>query len=196
MTPQRTAQGTARRDALVAAARRVLVDDGLEAFVLRRIADAAGMRLGNLQYYFPTRDDLLEAVVRAELEHDLAALHVAGGDAAADPERRLAGAIAVLLAGWQAGGGGVYAPVALLALHDERHATLRREIYRRFYAELAVVVRAVDPSATAQEARARAVLVTALVDGAALQLGVLGAAARRRLVADLTPVAVAIACGR
>jgi DNA-binding transcriptional regulator YbjK len=195
MTAHRTAQGAARRAGLVAVARRVLVDDGLEAFVLRRIADAAGMRLGNLQYYFPTRDDLLEAVVRAELEHDLAALHVTGGDAAADPQRRLAGAITLLLAGWRDGGGGVYAPVALLALHDDRLATLRRDVYRRFYAELAAVVRAVDPGATAQDAKARAVLVTALVDGAALQLGVLGAAARGRLLADLTPVAVSIARG-
>jgi AcrR family transcriptional regulator len=57
----------------VAIAREVLVDHGLERFVMRDVAARAGMTLGNLQYYYPTRMDLLEAVARSDLESDLAA---------------------------------------------------------------------------------------------------------------------------
>src|SRR4051794_22099249 len=111
-----TSKAEQRCDDLVALGRQVLIDDGLDAFAMRRIAELAGMRVGNLQYYFATRDDLLDAVIRAEFDRDLAALRAADDD----PERRLARALRVLLAGWEDGGGNVYAPLSLLALHHER----------------------------------------------------------------------------
>ena len=197
MTEQRTPRGNDRRAVAVEVARRVLVDDGFEAFGMRRIAELAGMRLGNLQYYFATRDDLLEAVLRAEGARDLAALRAAPDDPENpdDPERHLTGALGVLLHEWGSSGGSVYAPLTLLAVHDQRFATVCREIYAAFYAELAVVVRRVDPTATAAQARSRAILITALVDGAAVQQTVIGAGARRRLLADLGRLAIGLARG-
>lgn len=195
MTESRTPRGTDRRAVAVAVARQVLVADGFEAFVMRRIADLAGMRLGNLQYYFATRDDLLEAVLRAEAERDLDALRAGSGDTV-DPATHLTDALGVLLHEWGSEGGSVYAPMTLLAVHDERFATICREIYAAFYAELATVVRRVDPTATAAQARSRAIVITALVDGAAVQQTVVGAAARRRLLADLGRLAIGVAQGR
>lgn len=195
MTEPRTPRGTDRRAVAVAVARQVLVVDGFEAFGMRRIADLAGMRLGNLQYYFATRDDLLEAVLRAEAERDLDALRAGSGDTD-DPATHLTDALGVLLHEWGSEGGSVYAPMTLLAVHDERFATICREIYAAFYAELAAVVRRVDPTATAAQARSRAIVITALVDGAAVQQTVIGAAARRRLLADLGRLAIGVAQGR
>ncbi len=48
---------------LVAAAREALTEGGVGALSLRGVAREAGHRLGTLQYYFPTRDDLVEAVL-------------------------------------------------------------------------------------------------------------------------------------
>ena len=100
----------------MALARSVLVEEGLDRFVLRHIAARAGMTVGNLQYYFPTRDDLLAAVVEAELDRDLAALRpiISGSD------RDLAEAAESLVCNWCDGGSNVYAAVALLAFHHER----------------------------------------------------------------------------
>jgi len=188
--PTRT-RGDQRREELVALGRQILVEEGLEAFGMRRIAERAGMRVGNLQYYFATRDDLLEAVARAEFERDLAAVR----EPEDDPECRLDCALRVLLAGWADGGGSVFAPMSLLALHVERFARLRDEIYEQFYAELAAIVRAVDPAASRAEATTRAVLITALVDGTAVQLGVVGPTVRARVLDRMSALAVAIARG-
>ena len=46
-------------------ATQVLTRDGYSKFSLRRVAQAAGVTLGNLQYYFPTKSALVEAM----LEH-------------------------------------------------------------------------------------------------------------------------------
>ncbi|QNE21041.1 TetR/AcrR family transcriptional regulator [Kribbella qitaiheensis] len=72
-----SSRGEGRREAVLRVARDVLVKEGYDQFVLRRVAAAAEMKLGNLQYYFATRDDLLEAVIRAQFEPDLTALRVA-----------------------------------------------------------------------------------------------------------------------
>ena len=67
-----TGKGAARRDEILAEARAILVDEGLDRFVLREIAARVGILLGNLQYYYATRDDLLEALVRTELARNTA----------------------------------------------------------------------------------------------------------------------------
>jgi len=67
-------RGEASRTRILATARDTLATRGLEGFVMREIAKRAVMQLGNLQYYFPTRGDLLEAVIRTEFEHNLATI--------------------------------------------------------------------------------------------------------------------------
>jgi AcrR family transcriptional regulator len=52
-----------RREQLLAAAERVLVSDGLEHLTLRGVAADAGVRLSALQYIFPSRADLVRALV-------------------------------------------------------------------------------------------------------------------------------------
>lgn len=166
MATQRSTRGEARGSELVALARSVLVEHGLDKFVLRDIAARAGMTVGNLQYYFPTRDDLLAAVVRAELNRDLAALRpIIGGS-----DRDLAGAAESLVCNWCDGGSNVYAAVALLAFHHERFRQLNREVYETIYTELGPVIRTADPAADDRAVAARARLVTALLDGVAGQV--------------------------
>lgn len=56
-----------RRDALIAAATRVIARDGVLAATTRRIAAEADVPLGTLHYWFAGKDDLLTAVVEAAL---------------------------------------------------------------------------------------------------------------------------------
>ena len=166
MTTRRSTRREERGRELVALARSVLVEEGLDRFVLRDVAARAGMTVGNLQYYFPTRDDLLEAVVRAELERDLEALRpILDGS-----ERGLAGAAEHLVGNWCDGGSNVYATVELLAFHHERFRDLNREVHETCYSALSPIVRAADPGAGDEVVAARARLVKALLDGVAGQL--------------------------
>lgn len=51
------------RDRLLEAALQVLASDGIHALTQTRVADRAGLRQSHLTYYFPTRSDLLKAIV-------------------------------------------------------------------------------------------------------------------------------------
>jgi TetR/AcrR family transcriptional regulator, transcriptional repressor for nem operon len=56
-----------KRDRLVAAARQVIYEQGIEKTTLADIAAAAGIPLGNVYYYFKTKNDIVEAVVESHL---------------------------------------------------------------------------------------------------------------------------------
>ena len=62
---RRRTKGGQRRDALVAAARATLHEQGVHRTTLADVAAAAGVPVGNLYYYFKTKDDLISAVLDA-----------------------------------------------------------------------------------------------------------------------------------
>jgi AcrR family transcriptional regulator len=183
---------TSRADEIIAVAAGVLERDGLDRFVMRHIADLAGMKLGNLQYYFPTRDDLLDAVVRSTFADDLAAINSATVEA---PDRRLARIVRTLSTRWSLHNGSAYLPIAVLALHNRRFRKTLSEIYATFYELICDIVTDIDPHATQNTAQRRAFLITSLLDGASLQPGRNDPAISDSLVDDLTQLTIAIAKG-
>lgn len=52
-----------RLEEILAKSCDILVEEGYAAFNLRRVAAAVGVRLGAVQYYFPTREALLAATI-------------------------------------------------------------------------------------------------------------------------------------
>ena len=80
-----------KRERLVAAACRVLHEQGVERTTLADIALTADVPVGNVYYYFKTKDQLVEAAIKAHgsnLEAMLSAL-----DRRRTPQRRLKGLV-------------------------------------------------------------------------------------------------------
>jgi AcrR family transcriptional regulator len=161
-------KGEARQAEVLAMARRVLVEEGYDRFSLRDIATRVGVTLGNLQYYFPARDDLLEAVLRAELVRDQAEL-AALAAAARSPRDALAAVVRHLIEEWTREARRVYVVLSLLALHQPRFSALHREIYEGFYDALVPLLRGLRPDAKRVELLQLARMITILIDGAVLQ---------------------------
>lgn len=109
---QRRAQDTV--GVLLDATERVLSRVGWAATTTNKIAEAAGVSIGTLYHYFPTKEALVEAVVHRMWQDELEALRA---EASVLAERPLEEAIEVLV--------GVLADVAGKKL----------ELYRRWYGE-------------------------------------------------------------
>lgn len=58
-----------KRERLIEGARRTFHEQGVEATTLADIAEAAGVPVGNIYYYFKTKDELIEAVIDAHADH-------------------------------------------------------------------------------------------------------------------------------
>ena len=64
---------TTQRDVLVSTAERLFAEQGIDAVSLRTVMAEAGTNVAAVRYHFGTKDDLVEAVVRARSEEILAA---------------------------------------------------------------------------------------------------------------------------
>lgn len=162
------AKGTKRREEILQLARGVLISDGFSQFSMRDIAGRADMKLGNLQYYFPSREELLEAVVRAEFEANLAAIQSIG-DAPGEGAKALSDAARYLVRQWLSEGACIYAVMSFLAMHEERFRNLHREVYEQFYEALDPLLMRAKPTMKKAERVRKVRLVTSLMDGALLQ---------------------------
>ena len=80
-------QATGKRERLIAGARQVLHEQGVEVSTLADIAAAAEVPVGNVYYYFKTKDELVGAVLDSYLEE--AAALIASVERARTPQARL-----------------------------------------------------------------------------------------------------------
>jgi AcrR family transcriptional regulator len=55
-------KGELRARVILESAENILINHGYHNFTLRKIAQDAGISMGNLQYYFPTKDELIRAL--------------------------------------------------------------------------------------------------------------------------------------
>lgn len=165
----RSSKGEARREAIEAEARRMLLDEGYSAVSLRKIAAELGISVGNLQYYFPTKDSLVEAILNREMQKPIDVL--AANDW--DPENAGASirqAVGSLMRYYASEAGRFYAIMESLALHDSRYADLKAQGYAYILAHVAQLVGLMAPGLAAERRISLAHVLVALIDGASLQV--------------------------
>jgi len=65
MTDSTLTPGMGKRERLVAGARRVMQEQGVEKTTIAEIAQAADVPAGNVYYYFKTKDELIDATIES-----------------------------------------------------------------------------------------------------------------------------------
>ncbi|WOF72418.1 TetR/AcrR family transcriptional regulator [Parvibaculaceae bacterium PLY_AMNH_Bact1] len=170
-------KGERRRAEIISLGRNLLIEEGYDAFVLRTVAAQAEITLGNLQYYFPVREDLLEAIGNEEFARGLDIVQSAHRGSGT-PEEKLAEMVRGLVGEWHHTGGRVYAVIAMLALHQERFRHLHAHQYRCFYQAVAELLKAINTKATDKEALRQARLITSMMDGSLFQVALEGKGSR------------------
>ena len=68
MVGTRRAQGAQKRQRLVEGARRMIYHQGVERTTLADVATEANVAVGNIFYYFKTKDELVDAIVEGYSE--------------------------------------------------------------------------------------------------------------------------------
>jgi AcrR family transcriptional regulator len=87
----------ARHEAIIAAARGLAAEHGMAAVQVAPVAERAGIAAGTVYRYFPSKNDMVSAIVAAVSQRELAAMRQAA-DAAPGPLSALAAAIATFAA--------------------------------------------------------------------------------------------------
>ena len=127
-----------------------LVEQGYEAFVMRELAESLGMKLGNLQYYFKTRESLVFHVIELEAAKDVQVIesHLQAGGS---PMAAFSAVVNDLVTRWRGSTGVLFSTLTALSMHNTSFRQLYIDIYSRFYAALEKLVREVNPALSDEE---------------------------------------------
>lgn len=160
------AKGDEVREQILRAALNILIENGYRAITMRRVAEACGLKFGNLTYYYPSREDmvrdLLEAIVGAyELEFDQI---VQEPNVAA--EYRLAELCALILEDIRTKKTThIFPELWALANHDPFVSERVQELYTRARRSLIAIIGEIRPDLTAEQHEALALFVSASMEG-------------------------------
>lgn len=158
-------KGQRRSEEILDAATRILIEDGYAQLSTRKIAAAAGIRPGNLQYYYRTKQDVVRALLERYLARSLQAIEARVAATAGTPAAALRVALDGILADQQSDACQFFWEVWALAARDATVARAARGFYERYRHGVAAALRAVNPRLAPATARRRATMVVALLEG-------------------------------
>lgn len=151
---------------ILSAAKSIIVREGFSKFSLRYTAEKSGIRLATLQYYFPTKKRLFRAVfedaLREEGERIKRLIRSSDGSAEGILRARVSGQFRANLREETAG---FFYQLWARARLDEFAAELVDEFYERNVETVAGMIGEVNPAISAPEAKRRATLVMAVLEG-------------------------------
>ena len=162
---------------VLAAAVRVITERGADATRFTDVAQASGVPVSTLQYYFGSREDMLAAAFRHASEVELAALR-SELDALSDPWRRLAHIVDVALADFRPAEGQTGHLWVEAWRFGMRDPDMRTDVLTDYTAWRALITDAVREGRasgrfqTTLEPDRVAVLLLALLDGLGMPLAI------------------------
>lgn len=173
MSTDRRPKGRETRATILEAATDLLLEHGYGNFVFRKVAKRAGVKPGNVQYYFSTKRDLLSAVLEPELVNYLDRLRgeLGKGQTTAEKIDRMVRFLISDISNVRTLR--LWLSIWSMAAHDRQMAKIVSEWYRSYIESLAGLLRDVFPDLTAEQAYDAATSITAQFDGlmVVLQIG-------------------------
>ncbi|TFC86353.1 TetR/AcrR family transcriptional regulator [Cryobacterium sp. TMT4-31] len=165
-------KGELRRIMLLEAAEQVLVTSGNATATMRNFAAAAHVSIGHLQYYFPARSDLLQAVLQRVLHRSLAWMREttgidldagSNGPVSRDDSHRLV--VAIMQQQTDPTVVRLYVEIWAMAASDEEIAAVLREFYSEYVRYVERVIERARPGLARGARRARAHSVVTIFEG-------------------------------
>lgn len=159
-------KGQARAALILNMAEAILIEEGYSAFSTRKIAERLGMRLSNVQYYFASRGDIMQALLARSLRQSTAAMKASVHDGGMED------AVAFVLKDqlsmqscrlfWE---------LWALSARDKDAAKAMKDFYRTYQRLVGALVGTLRPDLNKSEVASRATVITGLLEGISLFRG-------------------------
>ena len=165
-------KGQVRIEAILDAAAEVLISEGYNKLTLRQIALQAGITVGNLTYYYRTKEallqDLLEKILSTYLD-EIDRIVKSSGDS---PEDRFAAAVEFLIDDLNTQRTTRFFPeLWALANHDDRAAELMEHMYVQERQAIHELIYAINPGLDKQQTASLALFVSCSIEGMTMYVG-------------------------
>jgi AcrR family transcriptional regulator len=163
-------KGRDKRQYVLEAAADLLIDSGYHNFSMRKVADAAGIRLGNLQYYFPSKEKLVKAMLDNALSRyldDFFEIRQHG-----TPEEQFLTVINHVVFDLNSKRTTVFFPeLWSLSNHEKGVTKSMDDMYENYRRVLAGIIGDVNPELSLQQCRRLALFISASLEGHTVFIG-------------------------
>ena len=161
-------KGQKRRQQIIDAAKQALIEGGANSLVLRDVADQIGITHGNLQYYFPTKNDLLIAIFDQAVEKYTESMKVAVSETSTR-KGRLDAIIDAGIAELKAPETALWRMMMSLADHNPDMASILKKENDLYEQVVAEELKLISPDLSLQRRRHIARIIHAILDGLGVQ---------------------------
>lgn len=167
----RSAKGGATLRVILLAAQRAFVRAGHAGLSMRMVAEEAGIALGNLSYYFPTKHELLEAMLNEELAEFVEA-HLRELDPLERSPLEILLNIVTFYVSNARTSHALFFQIWGYAASDPKAKALVRELYRPIGRFILSLVKAANPAVDDTRARQIVLQIFSLEEGVKLFIGI------------------------
>ena len=166
------ARGQDGVEQILRAALTILVEHGYRAVTMRAIAKACDMKLGNITYYFPTRDELVRALFDAVISSYEDSFTAISHEEGASVEERFERVIKLTLEDITTKKTTRFFPeIWALANHDPFVSERVDDVYRRARAVLNELIAELNPALPEDERETVALFISASMEGTTMFAG-------------------------
>jgi AcrR family transcriptional regulator len=159
-------RGKDRVQKILNAARLIFLNEGYAGLSMRRVADAAGISLGNLSYYFSSKANLFESVIEDVLAGYNRRWEEISSQFGENPAAQLDMYLDFLFADCRREETQqFFYQFWAVSTHDDFVSTTRERIYEGFHAQLLSFCKAVNPDLNRNSLRQRVYLLVAMIEG-------------------------------
>lgn len=160
------AKGHETREEILRAALHLLVESGYRSMSMRKIAAECGMKLGNLTYHFPSREDLVQALLDAVISSYEIEFEKIVHNPSLPPELRLASYCRLILEDIRTKKTTrVFPELWALSNHDPFVLERVQELYTRARAPLLEIIAEMRPDLPGDQHQAIALFISASMEG-------------------------------
>lgn len=169
---RRSKKGEHSAQGILLAAERLLIEQGYHNFSLRKVAANANQTLGSLQYYFPTKDDLVKAMLDNCIERYLDMFNQIRVEAGTDAQDQFRALIVGIVRDLNSTTTTVFFPeVWSMANHDEHAAQFMDAMYGRYRDVLVDVIGQINPALSPEQLMRLALYISASLEGQTMFVG-------------------------
>tara|TARA_R110002096_G_scaffold44306_15_gene119092 strand:+ start:2444 stop:3064 length:621 start_codon:yes stop_codon:yes gene_type:complete len=155
-----------RRDTILDAARSVFMELGYSRFTMRKVATAAGISLGNLNYHFPRKDDLLKALLEMIFDGYIAEFERRRSAAGSSPSLQLAAVLEFWIDDLLSPETTTFFPeLWALSNHDPHVAEMTDRLYQGARAPLLALLPKINPALDERATERLALIMCASMEG-------------------------------
>lgn len=155
---------------ILEAAEQLLIDSGYHSFSMRKVAKQAGISVGNLQYYFPTKDQLFESLLDRIIQKYID--QIANFKPQPTPKEQFIKIIKWVIKDLKTEHTTILFPeLWSIANHDSQISNILDSMYSKFRILIIDIIKNINPNLSDNQAHRLSIFITATIEGHTIFIG-------------------------